>query len=125
MFSDVSVHPIDSQEVYKQVMEAASADGHGPYMPTHYVQKNGEIIGAFSTQSPTVFWWMSEKKATRKDSLLAFQSLDTLMNNLQLSEYLLPCEPESPYFELMKSKLPNVLRGTLGGDWRLFRRELY
>ena len=49
MFSDVSVHPIDSHEVYKEVMEAAIADGHGPYMPTHYVMKNGIVIGAFST----------------------------------------------------------------------------
>ena len=124
MFSDVSVHPIDSHEVYREVMEAASADGHGPYMPTHYVEKGGEIIGAFSTQSPTVFWWMNQSKATRRDSLLAFQSLDTLMNNLQLSEYIIPCEPESPYFDLMCSRLPDVHKGTLGGDWRLFRRKL-
>tara|TARA_R100001594_G_scaffold15550_1_gene32564 strand:+ start:1309 stop:1683 length:375 start_codon:yes stop_codon:yes gene_type:complete len=124
MFSDVSVHPIDSHEVYKEVMEAATADGHGPYMPTHYVMKNGIVIGAFSTQSPTVHWWMSEKHASRKDSLLAFQSLDTLMTNLNCSEYLIPCEPESPYYDLMNKRLPDAHEGTTGGHWKLFRRKL-
>ena len=120
MFSDVSVHPIDSHEVYREVMEAASTDKSGPYMPTHYVEKGGEIIGAFCTQSPTVYWWMHSQRASRKDSLLAFQSLDTLMNTLQVSEYVIPCELESPYYKLLKQKLTDIG----GGDWNIFRRNL-
>lgn len=120
MFSSVRVRPIESEEERLKIYEEAANDGgRHPLMPTHVILKNGEIAGAFCVTSPTVYWWAHTEKIKPRDSLMLWQSLDTVMSENGFDSYVLPCEPESPYFKLLDERLPRF-QGTEGGDWRLF-----
>ena len=116
----LEIRPIQSVEERKEVIEAGKNNGgRCPIFPTHVVLKEGEIVGAFCTWSPTVYWWMHSEKIRGRESLSIFQSLDTLMTEKGLGTYILPCEFESPYFKLLSNKL-EYLSPTSGDDWRLF-----
>ena len=117
---DLEVKPISSDEEREKVRdEALKNGGRCPLMPTHCVRKRGELVGAFSIHSPTVYWWMHTDKIIGRESLAIFQACDTLMTQQGYDTYVLPCEPESPYFKLLSNKLDHF-SGTDGGDWRLF-----
>ena len=125
MLSDITIRPIKGDvELLKKIYEEANKDGgRNPLCPTHVVIKKGEIIGAFCTQSPTVFYWLHTQKSTKRDTLLVYQSIDTLMNQQGTPEYIYPCEPESPYFKLLESRFNDIHHGTDGGSWTLFLKR--
>ena len=104
-------------------MRRQKKDGHSALMPTHIVKKGGDIVGAFCLFSPTVYWWMHTTKVKGRDSLSIFQTMSALLANEGVIDFILPCEPESPYFHYLSKKL-NYHRGTEGGDWRLFINEV-
>jgi hypothetical protein len=117
------IRPIESEEERLQVYEEAEKDGdRRPLMPTHVVTKGSDIVGAFCLFSPTVYWWMHTKKVKGRESLSIFQSMSALLANEGINKFVLPCEPESPYFPLLSKKLSHH-SGTEGGDWRLFLNE--
>ena len=117
------IRPIESEEERLQVYEEAEKDGdRHPLMATHVVKKDNDIVGAFCLFSPTVYWWMHTKKVRGRDSYSVFQAMDALLANEGVHEFVLPCEPESPYFSLLSKKL-SYHPGTEGGDWRLFINE--
>ncbi len=119
----VQIRPISSEEERLKVYEEAEKDGdRHPLMPTHVVTKGNDIVGAFCLFSPTVYWWMHTKKVRGRDSYSVFQAMDALLANEGVHEFVLPCEPESPYFSLLSKKLSH-LSGTEGVDWRLFLNE--
>ena len=88
-------------------------------MPTHVVKKGGEIVGAFCLFSPTVYWWMHTTKVKGRDSLSIFQTMSALLANEGVKDFVLPCEPKSPYFPSLTKKL-GYHCGTEGADWKLF-----
>ena len=119
----ISIRPIQSEEERLEVYEEADKDGNRhPLMPTHVVKKGEDIVGAFCLYSPTVYWWMHTQKVKGRDSFSIFQTMSALLANDGVSKFILPCEPESPYFSLLSKKLSHH-SGTEGGDWRLFINE--
>lgn len=120
MLLDLEIKPITSEAERYQVYEAAKKDGNRyPLFPTHVVLKNNEVVGAFCTWSPTVYWWMHTEKVGARESLSVFQAMDTLQTEDGVHGYVIPCEPESPYFDILDKRLPRFM-GSQGGDWRLF-----
>ena len=120
----LNIRPIVSEEERLQVYEEAEKDGNRhPLMPTHVVKKNDVIVGAFCLTSPTVYWWMHTKKIRGRDSYSVFQAMSALLSEEGIYKFVLPCEPESPYFSLLSKKLSHH-SGTEGGDWRLFINEI-
>ena len=89
-----------------QVFEEAKKDeGRCPIMPTHVVKKGEEIVGAFCLYSPTVYWWMHTQKVKVRDSQSIFQTMSALLANDGVVNFILPCEPESPYFPILSKRL--------------------
>ena len=118
--SHLNIRQIQSEEERLEVYKEAEKDGNRhPLMPTHVVKKGEDIVGAFCLYSPTVYWWMHTQKIKGRDSFSIFQIINALLSNDGVSKFVLPCEPESPYFSLLSKKL-NHHSGTEGGDWRLF-----
>ena len=118
--TQLNIRPIISEEERLQIYEEADKDGgRHPIMPSHVVRKDDNIVGAFCLTSPTVYWWMHTDKIIGRESLALFKACDTLMTQQGYDTYVLPCEPESPYFKLLSNKLDHF-SGTDGGDWRLF-----
>ena len=119
----LTVRPIQSEEERLEVYKEAEKDGNRhPLMPTHIVKKGEDIVGAFCLFSPTVYWWMHTTKTRGRDSFSIFQTMSALLANEGVNRFILPCEPESPYFNLLSKKL-SYHPGTDGGDWRLFINE--
>ena len=122
-FTYLNIRPIASEEERLQVYEEAQKDGdRHPLMPSHVVTKGNDIVGAFCLFSPTVYWWMHTKKVKGRESLSILQSMSALLANEGVSKFVLPCEPESPYYPFLSKKL-SYHSGTEGGDWRLFINE--
>ena len=112
--TNLQIRRISSEEERMQVYEEAKKDGHSALMPTHIVKKGGDIVGAFCLFSPTVYWWMHTTKVRGRDSLSIFQTMSALLTNEGVTNSILPCQPESPYFHLLSNKLQTL------GDWKLF-----
>ena len=123
MITDIKVWPITTQDDMDHIQEAANEDGGRSLIgPTHLVTKAGSPIGAFSVESPTVYWWMHSKKATPKDSRAVFQALDAIMMDRRQEHYIIPCEESSPYYGLLE-KHCSVIRPIEGRDWTLFTNK--
>lgn len=96
----ITVHPVRGPDDFARINEAAAEDNH--YMsPTHFVLKDGEIVGCFNI-GPTVHWWMHSKKTRREDSRFAFCALDTLQRQSGLDHYLILCNHDSPYYPVVE-----------------------
>ena len=120
MITDFKVWPIRTEEEMKAVQEAAYEDEHRSLItPSHYMSKSGEIIGAFSVESPTVYWWMHTQKALKKDSMSALTALDAVMADHGFRQYIVPCEESSPYYKLLTNRCP-IIKPLVGRDWTLF-----
>ena len=62
---------------------------------------------------------MNPNTVTIKESLPIFQACDTLMSEHGNQAYIIPCEPESPFFGILSKRLDTVQ--TQGGDdFKLF-----
>ena len=59
-----------------------------------------------------------------RESLIVFQSCDTLMTQQGYNTYVIPCEQESPYYKLLSNKLDHI-QSVNGNDWRLFLNKSY
>ena len=120
---DIEIKPLSSIEERDKLFELSLEWGVYPIFPTHIVYKKGQIVGSFSINSPTVYWWMKPGIQTR-ESLIVFQSCDTLMTQQGYDTYVIPCEQESPYYKLLSNKLDHV-QSVDGNDWRLFLNKSY
>ena len=112
--TNLQIRPISSEEEKIQVYEEAKKDGHGVLMPTHIIKKEGDIVGSFCLFSPTIYWWMHTTKVKARDSLSIFQTMSALLANEGVTNSILPCQRESPYFQILSNKLQSL------GDWKLF-----
>ena len=122
MLADIQVFPISSRETLVEAQDAAKENGRVLMFPSHVIFKKGEIIGAFCTRSPTVYWWTHSEKVTRSDSKYIFNSLETLMNEGNSPTYILPCHLESPYYSILNKRLTKY-EGDHHDHWSLFIRE--
>jgi hypothetical protein len=100
----IRIIPITSEEFYKAVLEAAELDDDGISNPTHAVMRKGEIVGAFSTHVPCVNWWMSTSKEdgiTSIESMTVLTTMEAMLRDKGIGQYLMPCNISSPYYSLM------------------------
>lgn len=117
---DIEIKPIVSEEERELLIQVCQEKGGVyPIFPTHLVKKRGKIVGCFSISSPTVYWWMSPDDIGIKESVPVHQACDTLMTEQGYKSYIIPCEPESPYFSLLSKRL-NTIQTKEGDDFKLF-----
>ena len=116
---DVYIKRIETSEELEELYEVCQETNTYPIFPTHIAIKKGTIVGCFSIHSPTVYWWMNPNTVTKRESLPIFQACDTLMSEHGNHSYIIPCEPESPFFGILSKRLDTVQ--TQGGDdFKLF-----
>lgn len=98
-----TIRPIADQATLELAQRLAQADGHFLLNPSHVVQRNGEIIGAFSVaRAPMLGVWMHSSKVGPRDSVHLLASIEDLMANAGAGLYVMPCEERSPYYEKME-----------------------
>jgi hypothetical protein len=120
---DIQVKRIESSEELEALYEVCRETNTSPIFPTHIALKRGRIIGCFSIKSPTVYWWMNPDTVTGRESLPIFQACDALMSEHGNQCYVLPCEPESPFFKILSKRLDTIK--TEGGDnFKLFLNKV-
>lgn len=92
----------DAAEMEK-VMAAVKADNDGCILPTHLVEKDGEIVGCASLAVlPVVMMWNSTTKIGPRDSLQLKNTYDALMEEKGKGTYVVLCNKNSPYNAHMK-----------------------
>lgn len=93
-------NPEDSQ----LVLDAAKADGgHGVFLPTDVVMKNGEIVGAISMGSvPLIMAWMHSTKVSPRDTLQIWQTVEGVQRRLGVPGIVIPCQKTSPFHPVME-----------------------
>ena len=116
---DVEIVTLSTQTELDNLFKVCRENNVAPLYPTHLVLKKGEIVGCFSITSPTVYWWMDPRSVTIRESLPVFQSCDTLMAHTGCSSYIIPCEPESPFFGILSKRL-DTIKTQGGDDFKLF-----
>ncbi len=96
---------IRSKEEYDLALKLAKEDNDGVMLPTHVVEKNGEIVGAASLNLvPVVMLWHSSTKVGARDSLMLKPQYDALMEERTGGKtYAILCNKNSPYNPAMKS----------------------
>lgn len=97
----VTVHPINSPNELQAVHEAAKMDDHDAFGATHYVMKEGDIVGFFNVGF-MVNWWMHTQKCNRTDSENVRCAMEGMMRQAGLKAYRIACAKNSPYFSRMK-----------------------
>lgn len=114
-----SVRPITAQEQIVALNEEAAKDNHAVLFPSHVIQNaENKVVGYFSlARMPTVNVWTSTKETTAKESLHLLSCLDSLMADMLKTNpapiYAMPCQEDSPYFELMEKMGFQKLGGTV------------
>ena len=64
-----TIRPIRTQAELDAVQKLANADGHALFNPTHLIQKEGEITGAFSIgKNPFMMVWTHSEKTKASDA---------------------------------------------------------
>lgn len=98
------VRKIRTKEEIEAVLKAAREDSDGIVLPSHVVEKDGEIVGAASLAVvPVVMVWSHSKKLGPKESIILKHTYDALMEEKGLPKYIVLCNKHSPYNPVMKS----------------------
>ena len=113
----IQIRPIVDAVMFQRAKDLAQKDGHGVVHPSHVIIKGGEVVGAFSVTLPALSWWL-HTGCTPRDSLAAFQGMDTILAERGVSSALVPCERSSPYYKLLERE--DLGFGKLPGEWDLF-----
>ena len=98
----IKVIPLTTTAQDEERKLAMQMDNHFIKPATHIVIKNGEIVGSLLI-GPIVDWWMYSTKTNRKDSVMVFVAMETLLANMGIRQYLIHCPKDSPYSKRMES----------------------
>jgi hypothetical protein len=99
----IKVRPIRSNDELKQLIEIAAADNHVVIGPTHLLIKGDEIVGYMSLGGIThVHNWFHSEKGNAKDSLLAISQGEAILAQQGITNYIVACDEESPFFGKME-----------------------
>jgi hypothetical protein len=110
----------DEQELH-DAFEAAKAENHGVFCPTHPLRKDGEVVGYFSVGSPgypVVFAWLGECIPPRE----SFSLVNRMENHVALAGATGICFPvpkSSPFHPLM-----GHMGYKNGGEYTFFYKPL-
>ena len=93
-----TVKLIQTLDQEARVLQSARDNNHSMICPTHFVERNGEIIGASSLGSiPLVLVWHHNEKVSAKDSMHLKLVYDSIMETKRLPRYFIACDESSPY----------------------------
>ena len=106
---------VESGLVLSEIQKAAMENDHSCLYATHYVEKDDEIVGAFSISSPTVYWWMHTEKIKGRDSYRIGALMTKLLSDNSPGIHYAPIQPDSPYYPLMDKLGYKSL-----GNWEIF-----
>lgn len=80
-----------------RIEAAAKADRCGVLYPTHYIEKNKEIVGYISLGViPMVAAWLDSKKVKARDSFHVGAFIDDAMSFRGVQTYSMPIHSDSP-----------------------------
>ena len=100
----MKVCEVKSLSDVRRVEEAAAADGHVCFAPTHFLESNnGEVRGCFSTAVTALFFW-SHKGNSKFDSLRfvdAAKAAAVVKASQTGGRVFWPCTPHSPFVPLL------------------------
>lgn len=98
----IRIRPMRTEDI-APLVKAANEDGHEVILPTHIIEKGGDIVGALSMNSvPTVLHWMDTEKCSVRDSLNAMNFFENFMSGGGAQSFILPCSDKSPYISLIE-----------------------
>lgn len=97
----VDVKRLRTEREYTILEARARADNHDVNAPTHFVEKNRNIIGCFNV-GPIVLWWMDSENSNVRDSTIVLKCMEALLHSAGISEYVLFCNSKSPYMGYME-----------------------
>ena len=114
---DLEILPV-TEELLSKALKGAHDDGHGILYATHCVVREGEVIGAFSVFSPTIYWWMHTERSGSRDSLMVHQAMKGLVENQGSAVHYMPIQKSSPYLPYMRSMGYESM-----GEWEIFKKS--
>ena len=119
--------PLETQKQWEELLEQFRK-GRGirsnPVFPTHLLRKGKEVVGSFSVGSPTVHLQLDKEKCNWRDSLTMWCILESLMMENKINEYVIACEPTSPFYNLLQKRLLKITGEENCENWHLFKRNL-
>lgn len=113
------VRPLRTVEEFQRLREAAAEDAHDINSPTHYVEKDGKIIGCFNI-GPVVMWWGHTKLCSVRDSIMVFTIMEAMQRNAGIQEYIMPCVNNSP----LKSYMPGLGFKDYKTDFTIYKKRI-
>tara|TARA_R100000808_G_scaffold23998_1_gene54206 strand:- start:924 stop:1313 length:390 start_codon:yes stop_codon:yes gene_type:complete len=123
----VRAEPLETQEQWEELLEQFQK-GRGirsnPVFPTHLLRRKGEVVGSFCVGSPTVHLQMDKEKCNWRDSLIVWSVLESLMLENNINQYVIACEPTSPFYNLLQKRLLKITGEENCENWHLFKRNL-
>lgn len=100
---NLKIKPILDKQTAEYVLKQAQVDGHLLIQPTHYVEKDSQLIGGFNlAQLPTVNFWMHTQRANAKDSLITFNVVENLIQSQGKPFMSILVSKDSPFRPFME-----------------------
>ena len=127
MIEYLRAEPLETQKQWEELLEQFRK-GRGPrskpLLPTHLLRRKGEVVGSFCVGSPTVHLQMDKEKCNWRDSLIVWSVLESLMLENNINQYVIACEPTSPFYNLLQKRLLKITGEENCENWHLFKRNL-
>ena len=114
----------DQKEMIAVFQRVRGKDNVYPMGATHIACLGDEIVGGFSVQTPTVYWWTDPEQNSIRLSLQMIGCVETIMSERGTEAYIIACEEESPYYKILEKHL-STIKGENGCDkFKLFIRDM-
>jgi hypothetical protein len=85
------------------IAKLAAADDHAALIPTHVVERSGQVIGCVHLGIlPTVSLWLDSKRAKRSDSVAVMNFIHNAVRDRGGLQVAQPCEDSSPFRSLVE-----------------------
>ena len=98
------VRRIHNAQELSDVLALARENNDGCSLPTHVVEKNGEIVGCASVALvPVLMLWHHSNKIGPKESIQLKHTYESIMEEKGINSYIILCNKNSPYNQHMKT----------------------
>lgn len=89
------LHAIETEAQYLAVVRAVRAAGERLIRPTHYLERDGAIVGYFSlNRIPLLTGWMSNQHVTQPEAVAMMTLMEDVASVAGLSCLCAPCTPD-------------------------------
>ncbi len=84
------------------LQEAAAADQHCVVLPTHTVERGGDLLGYFSLANvATTLMWLDSQKIMPRESMGLINSIELYLHLRGCEHNFTCCDPKSPFRAVM------------------------